>query len=75
MGFQEIKMPNTMVRLDYKKCNPSSCTNGLCTAVSACPLKLIEQEEQYDIPMANPTLCKGCAKCVAACPLQAISLV
>jgi translation initiation factor RLI1 len=68
-------MPNTMVSLDYEKCNPAVCNSGLCVAVPACPLKLIAQEEQYDRPMANPTLCKGCAKCVTACPLQAISLV
>jgi len=68
-------MPNTMVSLDYRKCKPSNCTSGLCAAASACTLKLIAQEEKYDRPIANPTLCRGCAKCVAACPLQAISLI
>ncbi|MGM0688924.1 MAG: 4Fe-4S binding protein [Bacillota bacterium] len=24
--------------------------------------------------MANPSACKGCSKCVNACPLKAISL-
>jgi translation initiation factor RLI1 len=68
-------MPNTMVSLNYEKCKPDNCTGGICIAASACPLKLINQEEPFEPPMANSTLCKGCAKCISACPQQAISLV
>ncbi len=68
-------MADTMFNLDYRKCNPDRCNGGTCLAVAACPLHLIAQEEQYDYPMANTPLCKGCARCVTACPFAAISLV
>jgi translation initiation factor RLI1 len=68
-------MPNTLVSLDYSKCRPDLCNNGICIAVAECQLKVIGQEEKFDFPMANPSLCKGCAKCTAACPYGAISLI
>jgi translation initiation factor RLI1 len=67
-------MPNKLIVLDYYKCRPNLCNNGCCVAAPSCPLGIIRQEEPYDFPMANPSVCKGCAKCVTACPLEAISL-
>lgn len=63
-----------MVTLNYYKCSPGLCGNGSCAAAPACPLHIIKQEEPFDFPMANPSNCRGCAKCVAACPYRAISL-
>ncbi len=67
-------MPNSLVSLDYNKCRPDLCNDGHCAAISSCPLKIIQQEEKYGFPMANSSICKGCAKCVSACPLNALSL-
>jgi len=67
-------MPNTMISVNYHKCRPDLCNSGYCVAVPECPLKLIEQEEKFGFPMANPSLCKGCAKCVSACPFGALTL-
>ncbi|MFU8794030.1 MAG: 4Fe-4S binding protein [Dethiobacteria bacterium] len=63
-----------MITLNYQKCRPDLCNSGYCTAIPACPLKLIEQEEKYGFPMTNSAVCKGCAKCVTACPFKAITL-
>jgi len=57
-------MPNTIVTLNYHKCRPDLCNKGFCAAAPACPLHIIKQEEPFDFPMANPTHCKGCARCV-----------
>ncbi|MBI4331528.1 MAG: 4Fe-4S binding protein [Chloroflexi bacterium] len=40
----------------------------------ACPQKILEQEAAYEAPMTVQSICKGCAKCVLACPLRAIDL-
>jgi len=67
-------MSNPLVALDYQKCRPDRCNKGYCIAASSCPLGIIRQEEPYDYPMAYPSACKGCSKCVSACPQKAISL-
>jgi ferredoxin len=51
------------------------CENGICTAAGACPRKLIKQEDPYDIPMTDPSLCKGCGDCAKACPAKAIMIM
>ncbi len=68
-------MPNTVISLDYNKCRPDLCNSGSCLAVPACPLKLLQQEEDFSFPMANSTLCKGCARCISACPYEALKLI
>ena len=67
-------MPNTLITLDYHKCRPDLCNHGYCLAAPSCPLGIIQQEEPYGFPMAKSSVCRGCAKCIAACPLQAIDL-
>ena len=67
-------MPKKMALIDYSKCYPEYCDSGICKAVLACPHKLLEQGAPYEAPMPNPSLCQGCAKCVAACTLRAIRL-
>lgn len=67
-------MSNKVLSLNYYKCDPEQCNNGYCLAVQACPLKIIEQEERFAYPFAGSSICKGCAKCTNACPMEAISL-
>ncbi len=61
--------------VDFRKCDPRSCSEGKCTAVAACPRKLLVQEAPYEAPMPNPSICKGCGECVRTCPLKAIFIV
>ena len=68
-------MAKKMALVDFRKCHPEQCNNGICKAAKACPRKLMSQETTYDIPMTDPALCKGCADCVRECPLKAIKIV
>ena len=61
--------------VDYVKCRPEHCDSGVCAAALACPHKLLQQEAPYEAPMPDPFTCRGCAKCVLACPLKAIGLL
>jgi translation initiation factor RLI1 len=65
--------PRAMV--DYRRCQPERCDKGICLAVLACPLKVLEQEAPYDMPDPDPALCMGCGLCVQACPLKAIPMM
>lgn len=65
-------MPKKMAMLDYGKCNPAKCENGICLAVLACRHKLLSQEMAYELPDTPLTMCMGCNLCVRACPLHAI---
>ncbi|MDP2730512.1 MAG: 4Fe-4S binding protein [Dehalococcoidales bacterium] len=67
-------MPRKMALVDYKKCRPELCDSGSCAAVLACPHKLLRQESPFEVPMPAPSFCKGCAKCVVACPMKAIQI-
>ena len=60
--------------INYTGCHPEHCDSGVCRVVLACPHKLIKQEAAYEAPMPTPSLCRGCGKCVAACPLKAVQL-
>ena len=68
-------MPKKMALVQFDKCSPGMCENGICAAVEACPRKLITQEDPYDIPMTDPSLCKGCGDCANACPAKAIMIM
>jgi len=68
-------MPGKMALIDFKKCHPENCSSGICAAVLACSHKLLKQEANYEIPMPDPFLCRGCGDCVRACPLKAIEIV
>jgi len=68
-------MPSKMALVHYKKCDPEACDDGICAAATACPHKLLKQESPYQIPMPNPSVCRGCGDCVRACPLRAIEIV
>jgi translation initiation factor RLI1 len=68
-------MPSKMALVDYEKCLPEKCDSGICAAALACSHKLLKQEAPYEIPMADPFLCRGCGDCVRVCPLKAIEIV
>lgn len=61
--------------LDYTKCVPGECEEGICTAAQVCPAKLLRQEESYLVPMTEPSFCRACGECVRACPMKAIEIV
>jgi translation initiation factor RLI1 len=61
--------------VNYYECHPDKCADGICEAISECPMKLITQEEPYAIPMTDPLACKGCGSCVRACKAKAIKIV
>jgi translation initiation factor RLI1 len=68
-------MAGKMAMVDFAKCHPAKCADGVCVAAQACPRKLMKQEQAGDIPMTNPSICKGCGDCARACPLKAIRVV
>ncbi|MBI4333402.1 MAG: 4Fe-4S ferredoxin [Chloroflexi bacterium] len=63
--------------VDAQKCDPASCDSGACAAIPECPRKIIKQEAPYEVPYiaGDPSVCRGCFKCLKACPRQAIAKV
>lgn len=68
-------MAGKLALVDYRKCDPCNCDKGVCVAALACPRKLLKQESPFEVPMANPSPCRGCGDCAGACPLSAIRVV
>jgi len=64
-----------MALIDYNKCRPGDCEDGICPAARGCEKKLLIQEAAYEPPMPDPSLCKGCGDCVRACPLGAVEVI
>ena len=67
-------MARKMALVDYNKCHPEECDNGVCAAAQACTLNLLQQDAPYEMPMADPFSCRACGDCVRTCPLKAIKL-
>ena len=67
-------MPNKMAVVDYRRCHPEECENGVCLAVLACQKKILSHEEPFEMPDPLPTICLSCGKCVRACPMEAVLL-
>ena len=67
-------MPSKIAMVDFNKCQPDMCENGVCLAAKACEKKLMKQLEPYEPPMMRGSMCKACTDCVKACPLGAISI-
>lgn len=70
-----VQMTRKTALLDYTKCAPGECDDGICVAAQACPSKLLKQEEPYFVPMTEPSYCRACGDCVRACPMKAIEIV
>ncbi len=68
-------MSRKVALIDFKKCRPGQCENGVCVAALACSSKLLKQEEPFSIPMTEPFACRACGDCTRACPLKAINIV
>jgi len=68
-------MPRKRSMVDYSKCQPEKCKDGICLAAQACPHNVMTQEEPYEMPDVNPAMCVGCALCAQACPLHAIHVI
>ena len=68
-------MAGKMALVDFNRCHPEKCDKGICASAQACSHKLLKQEAPYEAPMPDPSLCRGCADCVRACPLKAIQIV
>jgi Fe-S-cluster-containing hydrogenase component 2 len=60
------------VAVDYKRCHPESCEEGMCLIVRECPRRLFKQEEPYDPPFVISGFCEDCGRCIEMCPLQAV---
>ncbi len=67
--------PKLKVAVDYGKCHPERCDEGVCIAVLECPTKLWKQEGPYDLPYPIPGFCQDCGICVDCCPMDAISML
>ena len=67
--------PKVKITIDYKRCDPKRCDQGVCVAFLDCPTKLIRQIELYDYPYPVAGFCQECGKCSEACLLRAISML
>jgi heterodisulfide reductase subunit A len=68
-------MSGKMALVAFDKCQPEKCNGGICAAAKACPRKLLKHEAPNEIPMTNPSLCRGCGDCARACPAKAIKII
>jgi len=68
-------MPQPKVALDYARCDPETCENGICSAAKVCEKKVLRQEAPGEMPDLYPAMCRGCIDCIAACPRDAIRLM
>lgn len=68
-------MPKQVAVVDYRRCQPEQCDEGICLAVSACPAKILKQAAPYEMPNPSPAMCVGCGLCTQACPVKAIRMM
>jgi len=43
-------VPKQMAMVDYGKCQPEKCDEGICLVALACPNKILKQEAPYEMP-------------------------
>lgn len=65
-------MAHKIAVINYSKCDPTECRDGVCEAIIACKKKVLKQEEPYDAPFINASLCSGCYECIPHCHRNAI---
>ena len=69
-------MPKTEAAIDYSKCDPQKCENGICIAALECEHGSLVQDAPYETPELNPAKwCRGCNKCAIVCPQKAIKMM
>ena len=68
-------MAEKVALVDYSRCDPEKCENGVCVAALNCPHRLLSQEDPYEAPMTGLSPCRGCGDCALSCPLEAIEVV
>ncbi|MFC1957430.1 4Fe-4S binding protein [Chloroflexota bacterium] len=68
-------MTGKIAIVDFNKCHPEECENGVCQAAQACSRKLLKQDAAHEPPMTDPALCRACGDCLRACPLKAIQII
>lgn len=67
-------MPKQRVIIDFGRCRPEACPDGICAATLACPKKLLKQESVNESPLPSPVAYPACADCQRACPFGAVDL-
>lgn len=67
-------MPHLIAVIDYQKCSPENCGDGICLSSKKCERRVLRQEKPYEMP-DPPLICVGCGICVDACPLNAIKMM
>lgn len=65
-------MPKPIISLDYQRCEPKQCEQGVCRAVALCRRKALRQEQPFEPPELNAELCLGCAVCTTVCSAHAL---
>lgn len=65
-------MPKPKAFVDYNKCNPELCPDGICQAAKECKLNILHQDAPYEIPETTDAPCPACFNCLRACPAKAI---
>jgi len=65
-------VPKPKAYVDYNKCNPELCPEGVCQAARECQLKILHQDAPHEPPETTEAPCRGCFKCLLACPAKAI---
>jgi len=60
--------------VDPALCDPEKCGQGVCAALASCPHKILKQDAAGEVPFVvdSAFLCRGCFKCLPACPAKAI---
>jgi len=69
-------MPKETAHVDYGGCRPEACSDGACPAALECEYGSLVQPVTGEAPEMNPAKwCRGCARCVLACPFEAIRML
>jgi len=70
-------MAKLKAMVDPALCDAGMCDNGVCAALASCPHRILKQEAPGEMPFVagNASLCRGCFKCLAACPAKAIKKI
>ncbi|MBI4288575.1 MAG: 4Fe-4S ferredoxin [Chloroflexi bacterium] len=60
--------------VDPARCHPEKCDQGVCPVIRECPRRLLRQDTPFEVAyfVGDPSLCRGCFKCLPACPQKAI---